>query len=145
VQLGLQDESDFPHTGYIDFIDNRVDPETGTIRMRGVFDYEGGLLSPGLFVRVRIPAGLKHQAVLVPERSVASDQGEKYVVVIGDDNVAEIRPVEIGTVNGGMQVIDKGLAAGETVVVDGLLKVRAGMKVDPKPVAGEKSGGVSPE
>jgi len=145
VQLGLQDESDFPHTGYIDFIDNRVDPETGTIRMRGVFDYEGGLLSPGLFVRVRIPAGLKHQAVLVPERSIASDQGEKYVVVIGAGNIAEIRPVGIGTVNGGMQVIDKGLAAGETVVVDGLLKIRAGMKVDPKPVAGEKSGGVSPE
>jgi multidrug efflux system membrane fusion protein len=75
IQLSLQDESDFSHTGYIDFIDNRVDPSTGTIRLRGVFDFENGLLGPGLFVRVRIPSGEPYEAVLVPQRSVGSDQG----------------------------------------------------------------------
>jgi multidrug efflux pump subunit AcrA (membrane-fusion protein) len=79
IQLSLQDETDFPHTGYIDFLDNRVDPDTGTIRIRGVFDFEKGLLGPGLFVRVRIPAGDAYHAVLVPERSVGSDQGQKFL------------------------------------------------------------------
>jgi membrane fusion protein, multidrug efflux system len=137
IQLSLQDEKDFSHTGYIDFLDNRVDPETGTIRIRGVFDFENGLLGPGLFVRLRIPAGERYQAVLVPQRSVASTQGEKFVVVIGHDNTAAFRPVELGTLNGGMQVIRKGLAAGEQVVVDGLLKVAPGEKVDPKPLPSE--------
>ena len=134
IQLSLQDEKDFSHTGYIDFLDNKVDPETGTIRIRGVFDFENGLLGPGLFVRLRIPAGDPYQAVLVPQRSVTSMQGEKFVVVIGHDNIAAFRPVELGTLNAGMQVIRKGLAAGERVVVDGLLKVRPGEKVDAKPV-----------
>jgi RND family efflux transporter MFP subunit len=101
-----------------------VDPSTGTIRLRGVFDFENGLLSPGLFVRVRIPSGEPYEAVLVPERSVASDQGQKYVVLVQQDNTAEIRPVELGTLSGGMQVIKSGVKAGDTVVVDGLLKVR---------------------
>ena len=135
IQLSLQDETDFPHTGYIDFIDNRVDPSTGTIRLRGVFDSENGLLSPGLFVRVRIPSGEPYEAVLIPERSVASDQGQKYVVVVQKDNTAEFRPVGVGPLYEGMQVIKSGLKAGETVVVDGLLKVRPGQKVDPKPIA----------
>lgn len=134
IQLSLQDEKDFPHVGYIDFLDNKVDPETGTIRIRGVFDFENGLLGPGLFVNLRIPAGAPYQAVLVPQRSVTSTQGEKFVVVIGKDNTAAFRPVELGTLNEGMQVIRKGLTAGERVVVDGVLKVRPGEKVDPKPV-----------
>jgi multidrug efflux system membrane fusion protein len=112
-----------------------VDPSTGTIRIRGVFDFENGLLGPGLFVRVRIPAGLPYNAVLVPERSVASDQGQKYVVVVKEDNTAEFRPVQLGTVFDTMQAIKEGLKAGETVVVDGLLKVRPGQKVEPKPAA----------
>ena len=135
IQLSLQDESDFSHTGYIDFIDNRVDPTTGTIRLRGVFDFENGLLGPGLFVRVRIPSGEPYEAVLVPQRSVGSDQGQKYVVLVQKEDTAEIRPVELGTLSGGMQVIKSGVKAGDTVVVDGLLKVRPGQKVDPKPIS----------
>lgn len=138
IELALQDEKDFSHAGYIDFLDNKVDPETGTIRIRGVFDFENGLLGPGLFVRLRIPAGAPYQAVVVPQRSVTSTQGEKFVVVIGQDNTAAFRPVELGSVNAGMQVIRKGLSAGERVVVDGLLKVRPGEKVDPKPVPTEE-------
>ena len=133
IELSLQDESGFPHTGYIDFLDNRVDPSTGTIRIRGVFDYENGLLGPGLFVRVRIPAGLPYNAILVPERCVASDQGQKYVVVVNKENTAEFQPVELGTLFDTMQAVKSGVQVGETVVVDGLLKVRAGEKVDPKP------------
>jgi RND family efflux transporter MFP subunit len=139
IQLSLQDEKDFPHTGYIDFIDNRVDPSTGTIRLRGVFDSENGLLAPGLFVRVRIPAGNPYEAVLVPERSVASDQGKRYVVLVEKDDVAEFRPVELGTLSEGLQVIKSGVKAGDTVVVDGLLKVRPGEKVNPKPISEQSS------
>jgi membrane fusion protein, multidrug efflux system len=135
IELSLQDETGFPHTGYIDFIDNRVDPSTGTIRVRGVFDFENGLLGPGLFVRVRIPSGLPYEAVLVPERSVASDQGQKYVVEVDKDNTAVFQPVKLGTLFETMQVIKEGVKVGETIVVDGLLKVRPGQKVDPKPVA----------
>jgi membrane fusion protein, multidrug efflux system len=135
VELSLQDEAGFPHTGYIDFLDNRVDPSTGTVRIRGVFDFENGLLSPGLFARVRIPAGLPYNAVLVPERCVASDQGQKYVVAVSKDNAAEFRPVELGTLFDTMQVVKSGVTAGETIVVDGLLKVRPGEKVDPKPAS----------
>jgi RND family efflux transporter MFP subunit len=135
IQLALQDETGFPHTGYIDFVDNRVDPSTGTIRLRGVFDSENGLLSPGLFVRVRIQSGAPYEAVLVPERSVASDQGQRYVVVVEKDNTAEFRPVGLGPLFEGMQVIKSGVKAGDTVVVDGLLKVRPGQKVDPKPIS----------
>jgi multidrug efflux system membrane fusion protein len=141
IELALQDENNFPHRGYIDFIDNRVDPATGTIRLRGVFDSEKGLLGPGLFIRVRIPAGMPYDAVLVPPRSVGSDQGEKFVVVIGKDDVASFRPVKLGTVSGGLQVISTGVSPGEMVVVDGLLKVRPGEKVTPKPA--EKQGRTS--
>ena len=133
IELSLQDESGFPHTGYIDFLDNRVDPSTGTIRIRGVFDFENGLLGPGLFVRVRIPAGLPYNAILVPQRCVASDQGQKYVVVVNKENTAEFQPIELGTLFDTMQVVKSGVQVGETVVVDGLLKVRPGEKVDPKP------------
>ena len=135
IQLSLQDETDFPHTGFIDFIDNTVDPATGTIRLRGVFDFENGLLGPGLFVRVRIPSGDPYKAILVPERSVGSDQGQKYVVLVQKDDTTQFRPVKLGSLSEGMQVIASGVEAGETVIVDGLLKVRPGQKVDPKPIS----------
>jgi len=144
IQLALQDEKTFPHTGYIDFMDNRVDPATGTISMRGVFDSENGLLVPGLFVRVKIPAGNPYQAVLVPPRAVASDQGDKYVFVCDAQNVASFRPVKVGRNIDGMQVIQEGLKAGENVIVDGLLKVRPGEKVDPRPLGGETPSKAEP-
>ncbi|HEY5813131.1 MAG TPA: efflux RND transporter periplasmic adaptor subunit [Terrimicrobiaceae bacterium] len=139
IELSLQDETGFPHTGYIDFVDNRVDPSTGTIRLRGVFDSENSLLSPGLFVRVRIPSGLPYEAVLVPDRCVASDQGKKYVVVINKDNTATFQPVQLGSLFETMRVIKEGVKAGDTIVVDGLLKVRPGQKVDSKPAADSSS------
>ncbi|MEO6054972.1 MAG: efflux RND transporter periplasmic adaptor subunit [Chthoniobacterales bacterium] len=135
IELALQDESAYPHHGKIDFIDNRVDPATGTIRIRGVFDSEKGLLGPGLFVRVRIPTGDPYKAIVVPQRAVASDQGQKFVVVVDKENIAMFRSVETGTSTESMTVIAKGVQTGESVVVDGLLKIRPGEKVDPKPVS----------
>src|SRR5204862_6365037 len=95
IQLSWQDEKDFSHTGYIDFLDNRVDPETGTIRIRGLFDFENGLLGPGLFVRLRIPACAPYQPVHVPQRSVVSIHGEKEDVLPGQHAIAAISPVEL--------------------------------------------------
>ncbi len=138
IELALQDEEGFPHKGYIDFLDNAVDPSTGTIRLRGVFE-NSGLLGPGLFVRVRIPSGDPHQAVLVPERSVGTDQGQKFVYIVDKDNIVVYRPVDLGRVHDGLQVITKGVAAGETVIVDGLLKARPGTKVTPKELPPENA------
>ena len=138
IELALQDEEGFPHKGYIDFLDNAVDPSTGTIRLRGIFE-NSGLLGPGLFVRVRIPSGDPHQAVLVPERSVGTDQGQKFVYIVDKDNVVVYRPVDLGRVHDGLQVITKGVAAGETVIVDGLLKARPGTKVTPKELPPENA------
>lgn len=138
IELALQDEEGFPHKGYIDFLDNTVDPSTGTIRLRGIFE-NNGLLGPGLFVRVRIPSGDPRQAVLVPERSIGTDQGQKFVYIVNKDNVVVYRPVELGRVHQGLQVITKGVAAGETVIVDGLLKARPGTKVTPKELPPENA------
>ncbi|MEO6848661.1 MAG: efflux RND transporter periplasmic adaptor subunit [Chthoniobacterales bacterium] len=144
IELALQDEKTYIHKGRIDFVDNRVDPATGTIRLRGVFDTDNGLLGPGLFVRVRIPAGEPYQAVVVPQRSVAADQGHKFVVVVEKDNTAMFRPVETGTNTGAMTVIKSGVKTGETVVVDGLLKIRPGEKVDPKPLSAAPQASPTP-
>ena len=127
--------SDFSHTGYIDFIDNRVDPSTGTIRLRGVFDFENGLLGPGLFVRVRIPSGEPYEAVLVPNARLVRTRGRSMWSSCSRTTRRKFVPVELGTLSGGMQVIKSGVKAGDTVVVDGLLKVRPGQKVDPKPIS----------
>jgi membrane fusion protein, multidrug efflux system len=137
IQLGLQDESGYPHTGYIDFLDNRVDPATGTITLRGIFDSDNFLLAPGLFVRVKIPSGDPYEALLVPQRAVASSQGQKYLVAVGNGNIASIQPVKTGRIFDGMEVITEGAKAGETIVVDGLLKVRPGQTVDPRPLGSE--------
>jgi RND family efflux transporter MFP subunit len=134
IQIGLQDETGFPHEGVIDFVDNRVDPATGTIRVRGVFRNENQMLVPGLFVRAKIPVGTLVNAVMVPQRAIASGQGQKYVLILDKDNTAFVSPVKLGREVDGMQVVTDGLKAGDTVVVDGLLKVRAGEKVNPKPL-----------
>jgi RND family efflux transporter MFP subunit len=141
VLVGLVDEVDadgapqFPHTGTIDFVDNRVDAMTGTLRLRGVVPNPDNLLSPGLFVRVRVPIGEPHPAVLVPEQALGSDQGQKFVYVVNDQSEAEYRRVTVGLLQGSLRVIDDGLKAGERVVVSGLQRVRPGVKVQAKPAA----------
>jgi len=128
--LQLADEKDFPHKGKLDFIESEVSTGTGTARIRGVFENKDDALASGLFVRVRIPASQPYQAILIPERALATDQSVKYVYVVGDDGVATRRTVELGPQRGEMRIISSGLKPGERVIVKGLQRVRPGQKVE---------------
>ncbi|NOT55127.1 MAG: efflux RND transporter periplasmic adaptor subunit [Deltaproteobacteria bacterium] len=133
VLLQLANEDGFPHAGEIDFIDNRVDPTTGTIRTRGVFPNTDRILSPGLFVRVRIPGGDAYKALLVTDRALGTDQGQKYVWVVNDQKVVEYRVITPGPLQSdGLRVIRSGLKAGEWVIVNGLQRARPGVTVEPR-------------
>jgi RND family efflux transporter MFP subunit len=130
--MQLQDEKSFKHVGYLDFIENRADAETGTIRVRAVFDNEDQLLTGGLFVRVRIPRSKSsYKAVMIPEQAIVSDQTAKSVFVIGRDNTIERRSIVLGAQKGELRVIEEGLKPGETIVLEGTQKVRVGAKVAP--------------
>jgi RND family efflux transporter MFP subunit len=138
--MGLADEQGFPRQGAINFAENRIDPETGTWRLRGRFDNHDNALAPGLFVRVRLPIGVPHQAILITEEALGTDQGQKFIYVIDDAGKAEYRRVKVGRLHDGMRVIDEGLGTGEKVVVNGLQRVRPGIEVKdelvpmPKPI-----------
>ena len=110
---------DFRAQGTINFAENRVDPDTGTWRLRGKFDNHDNALSPGLFVRIRLPIGLPHQAILISEEALGTDQGQKFIYIIVDDGKAEYRRVKVGRLHDGLRVIEEGLATGEKVVVNG--------------------------
>ena len=129
--LGVATETGFPHQGTIDFVDNQVDPKTGTLRMRGVFANEDDALVPGAFVRVRVPLGAPHHALMVSDRAIGTDQGQKVVYVVGDRNEVSVRPVDLGRVHDGLRVITDGVTPGERVMVSGLLHVEPGGVVDP--------------
>jgi RND family efflux transporter MFP subunit len=144
--LGLSNEEGFPHAGKINFADNRVDADTGTWRLRGRFDNPDlspdtspdhvpeYALSPGLFVRVRLPMGNPYRAVLVAEAALGTDQGQKFLYVIDEAGSAERRDVKVGQLDHGLRVISAGLKEGERVVVNGLQRVRNGIKVAPSAV-----------
>jgi RND family efflux transporter MFP subunit len=134
VKMELADEEGFPRTGRIDFADNKVDPGTGTLRVRAVFPNPQELLSPGLFVRVRVRIGVPHKALLIAERALGTDQGQKFVYVVNDKGEVAYRAVKVGSLHQGRRVIDSGLAPGEKVIVSGLQRVRQGTKVQPRVV-----------
>jgi RND family efflux transporter MFP subunit len=141
--LGLAGEEGYPHAGTIDFLDNQVNPGTGTLQMRGVFPNKDRSLTPGLFARIRVPLGAPHRAVLVTDRAVDTDQGQKvlYVVnAVGADHVVEKRAVRLGALYDGLREIEDGLKPGESVIVDGIQRVHDGIKVEPhqRPVATAK-------
>jgi multidrug efflux system membrane fusion protein len=137
VFLGLQGEGDYPHRGTVNFVNNVVNPSTGTIAVRGVFPNPrppGGtrLLSPGMFVRIRLPIGQPHDALLVIDRAVGSDQGLKFVYVVDADHKVQYRRVTTGALQpDGLRVISDGLKPGDRVVVGGLQQVRPRMEVEP--------------
>lgn len=134
--FGLASEQGFPHEGVIEFIDNKIDPTTGTIAIRGEVRNEKRLFRPGFFARVRVGAGEKYQAVLVAERAIGTQQGQKYVLVVDESNKVIFRPVQLGSAQGdGLRVVKSGLAAGERVVVNGIQRARPGLTVGPE--AGE--------
>ncbi|MGH8060183.1 MAG: efflux RND transporter periplasmic adaptor subunit, partial [Candidatus Entotheonellia bacterium] len=130
--LALADETGFPHQGYIDFVDNRLDPNTGTMTGRAVFPNPEPILTPGLFARVRIPGSGKYQALLIPDEAVGSDQTQKFVFVVNDERLVEYRMVQLGPVIDGLRVIRDGLGPEDWLIVNGVQRVRTGAKVDPQ-------------
>jgi RND family efflux transporter MFP subunit len=132
VSLGLAAEEAFPHLGTINFVDNQVNPKTGTLRARGVFSNKDGALSPGYFARLRMPIGPAHRALLVNDRVVDNDQGQKVVYVVDKDHQVVSRPVRLGALHGGLREVRDGLMPGERVIVDGLQQVRPGTRVEAK-------------
>lgn len=132
VMLSLQDEKTYSIKGRLDFIDNRIDNATGTMRARAVFDNAAGLLTPGLFGRVRLAATNEYTALLLPDEAVSTDQTARFVYVVGDDGAATYRPVVPGPMVDGLRVIRSGIAPTDWVIVKGLQKVRPGAKVTPQ-------------
>lgn len=130
VWLGLGAEDRFQHRGTINFIDNQVNPRTGTMRVRGVFSNKDETLFPGYFARVRVPIGLPHKTLLIAERALDTDQGQKVVYVVDKDNRVSSRPVRLGALHDGQREITEGLKPGERVIVTGLQQVRPGMTVE---------------
>jgi len=139
IHLQLADEKGFPHEGYIDFADNRLNSATGTIPIRGVFEDNSNLLGPGMFVRLRFPGGPKYKTLLVPQESIGTDQGQKFVLIVQGDGTVEYRIVEPGAIqdDGWRAVAAKDLKAGDNVIVEGLMKARVGEKVTTKPWSGD--------
>ena len=135
--MGLSDEQGFPHEGTINFVDNQVDVQTGTLRYRATFPNPTRLLSPGLFVRVRILIGDPRPVLTIPESALGSDQGRKFLYVVeAGTNKAVYRPVTVGAaLDGGKRVVLDGLASGEKFVIDGLQRVKPGAPVKPTLVA----------
>ncbi len=133
VLVALSDETSFPHKGIINFADNRVDPGTGTLRVRASIENpKPRVLSPGLFVRVRLPVGEPRKSIMIAEKAIGTDQGQKYLFVVNDKNEAIKRNVTVGKLDNGMREISEGLATGDRVVIEGLQRIRNFQKVDPK-------------
>jgi RND family efflux transporter MFP subunit len=132
VWLGLANEEGYPHRGTINFVDNQVNPKTGTLRLRGVFPNQDEALAPGYFARVRVPIGFPHQALLVSDRAIDTDQGQKIVYVVDRDNKVVSRPVRLGALHDGLREVTEGLKSGERVIVKGLQQARPGITVEAK-------------
>ncbi len=133
VLLGLATEDGFPHRGVIDFADNRVDPATGTVRTRGAFENAKRTFKPGFFARVRVPISDSYQALLVSEPALGTDQGQKFVLVVNDQNLVEKRFVKPGPLqDDGLRVVLAGLESGESIVVNGVQRARPGKPVTPQ-------------
>jgi RND family efflux transporter MFP subunit len=131
VRLALANEDQFPHKGIVNFVDNQVNPKTGTLRLRGVFPNEDEALSPGYFARVRVPLGFPHQALLVSERAIDTDQGQKVLYIVNEKDEVVSRPVRLGGIHNALREITEGLQPGERVIVKGLQQVRPGATVEP--------------
>ncbi len=130
VELELADEQGFPHRGTIESFDNRLDPNTGSILLRATFPNPDGRIVPGLFARIRLPLSERHSALLVDEKAIGTDQGQKFVLTLSPTNTVEYRAVKPGPVVDGKRIIRAGLEPGQKVVVNGLQRVRPGMPVN---------------
>lgn len=133
VGMARANDQDFPFEGILDFVDNRVDASTGTVKVRAVFQNDSGVLVPGLFVRVRMQRSAPADAMVVPERALGNDQGRRFVFVVDDQNTVQYRPVEVGPLVGTKRVVKSGLSPTDRVIVDGVQRARTGAKVTPQP------------
>jgi membrane fusion protein, multidrug efflux system len=128
VSVRLADETEYKHHGRMNFVDNALKAKTGTIRGRAVFDNKDGLLTPGFFGRLRLFGG-EHEALLVPDNAILSDQSRKIVLTVADDGTVGTKLVELGPIVDGLRVIRSGLAASDRIVIEGLQRARPGQKV----------------
>jgi multidrug efflux system membrane fusion protein len=132
IEIALPDEKGFPHKARLDFLDNRLDQATGTLRARGVLANASELFSPGMFARVRVTGTSPYQAVLLPDEAIGTDQTNKFVYVVANDGTVERRNVKLGPLEGAMRVVREGVTVQEWVIVRGLQRARPGGKVTPK-------------
>jgi RND family efflux transporter MFP subunit len=132
VKLKLIDEPNFVHEGKMDFVDNVIDRSTGTIRGRAVLSNSGNLFLPGMFARAQVPASPPYEALVLPESAIGTEQVRKFVYTVGEDNTVKQAYVTLGQVVDGLQVVKEGLNPEDRVVVNGLLRVRPGVKVNPQ-------------
>jgi len=147
VRVGLANEQGFPHEGKLEFVDNRLDPQSGSVRMRATFVNADQSLVPGLFARVQVSAPANadaKKALLIHDRAVGTDQSRKFVFVIGAGNKAEYRPVTLGPLVDGLRIVRDGLKPNDKVVVGGLQRVRPGAPVTPQLVAMDADPGAPP-
>ena len=134
AELALADETGFPHQGHLDYISPREDTATGTLTLRGVFSNPDELLSPGFFARMRVRQGQPYQGLLLPDRAIGTDQAQRFVWVVNQENQVEYRKVELGAHIGQSRVISQGLKPDEWVVLEGIQKLKPGSKVNPERV-----------
>lgn len=141
VELQLADETTFPHQGYIESFDNKLDPQTGSILLRAVFPNDDGRIVPGLFARIRLPASERHPAVLIEETAIGTDQAQKFVLTLTSTNTVAYRPVKLGPQASGKRLVREGLQPGEQVVQNLVMaRVRPGMPVQPQMTAAATNG-----
>jgi len=135
VRVGLINEEGYPHAARLDFVDNQVDPQHGTIRARAVLDNRAGTFTPGLFARMKLVSPNRYSAALVDDRAIGTDLNKRFVFVVDEQGVVQYRPVETGRLVEGLRVVENGLAAGDVVIVNGLQRVRPGVTVGQTRVA----------
>ena len=140
VEIGLQGEPGYPHAGRLDYVAPQIDPSTGTLLVRAIFDNANHALLPGLFVRVRVPVGRQDKALLVRDEAIGTNQQGSYVLVVGADDTVAQRVVTVGQREGRLRVIEAGLAAGDWVVTEGIQRAVPGARVAPKRTTAAPSG-----
>ena len=143
IEIGLPDETGFMHKGQLDFIDNRLDQGTATMRARAIIDNKGQMFAPGMFARVRIAGSAKSAATLLPDEAIGTDQASKFILVVGEDNTVVRRSIVLGPLHEGLRIVRSGLKADEWVVTKGVQRARPGQKVNPTR-SEVKLGGAAP-
>ncbi|MDO6782887.1 efflux RND transporter periplasmic adaptor subunit [Neptunomonas phycophila] len=135
VYMGLANDTGYPHIGHIDFVDNRINQQTGTIRIRARFTNQDNSLIPGLFARVKLIGSDTYEGILIDNKAIGTDLNNKFVLVVNAENTLEYRPVTLGETINGLRIVTQGLAPEDVIVVNGLQRVRPAMQIKPNPVA----------